>query len=124
MRKTGHTSNHCKKEPNILFINKYNTHKQTIEEKTGTSVLNSTQEENKIEETTNTDPKNIQSNSVENIDTKTDEHFKLIQDFFSENEELTTNVCHNNSLIIKIITYVISVRSSLVAITSRVLKIK
>ncbi|KAF0762411.1 DNA replication licensing factor MCM4-like [Aphis craccivora] len=45
-KQSGHTSNHCKKEPNISTTNKYNTQKPTADE-THITIPNATHEEDK-----------------------------------------------------------------------------
>uniref|UniRef100_A0A2H8TRV8 Transposon TX1 uncharacterized protein n=1 Tax=Melanaphis sacchari TaxID=742174 RepID=A0A2H8TRV8_9HEMI len=62
-KQSGHTSNHCKKEPNTMNINKYNTQKPTIEE-TLTTVSNSLHYEDKTEVNANTIPKNSQNSNM------------------------------------------------------------
>jgi len=62
-KQSGHTSKHCKKEPNTMIINKYNTQKPTIEE-TLTTVSNLTHDEDRTEINTNTSPKISQNSNI------------------------------------------------------------
>lgn len=62
-KQSGHTSNHCKKEPNTIITNKYNTQKPTIDE-TLITVSNSIHEEDKIGVNGNSITKNILNSNI------------------------------------------------------------